>query len=103
MPPSNNGPLGHSYRFLCEGLFASESGLVVVLVGDGWHEAGVLVHVVLDDLEPSVREPGPVLPLDSFRISLVSFLHVVEEVAVRLRVLVAHLPVEVVLESKVVV
>ena len=73
---------------------------MVVLVGDGRHEARVLVYVVLDDLEPPVRKPGPEFALHSLRVGLVGFLHVLEEVSVRFGGLVAHLPLEVVLEAK---
>ena len=39
---------------------AAPVGYVVVLVGDGGHEAGLAVHVVGDDHETAVGEPNPV-------------------------------------------
>jgi hypothetical protein len=45
---------------------------VVVLVGDGRHEPGVLVHVVLDDLQPAVGEPGPVVDFSCVHFSCFS-------------------------------
>ena len=47
---------------------------MIVLVGDGWNEARVLVHVVLDNLQPAVGQPGPELTLHSVRITLFGLL-----------------------------